>query len=466
MNKHFINKLKKENKNLYIDINNLKKHKKNLELVIENIKSSKVFKLWQHTQFLPKIINKIKMKYLNKFTHTSIQSNFSSSEPIKEKVSIIIPTRNGGKDFENNLDKLIHQEGIPNKEIIIMDNESTDGTFEYAKKMNCNVYKVQEKLFHHGKTRNEGVLKATGEYLILTVQDAYISDSKALCKLINFVKKYHLSAASCIQKPKPEADSFAIWQNHYHYSVLNPDHNSIVYLGEKIKGIFNDLSFMEKRKIVCIDDVLTCYKNEALKKYKFSETIDFAEDAEIAVKFIKDGKNIGITSKVIAFHSHNVDALYIFKRSFIDTVSLKDIFLEKPNRFFHKNDVKTEITTIFLLLSTLFSDKKPSSFNGMLRTANNFKKNKEKNDIIKLLEMIYPSTVLNLKNIDINLVRSIKKSIETNYYSYKKYCEKKELKPNFTKMATNILGVFLAEIIIYDNNKMYEIIKESIGKRV
>lgn len=51
-------------------------------------------------------------------------------------VSVIIPTYNAGKTFNNLLSALYNQEKVE-KEIIIVDSGSTDGTVLTAKTMGC-----------------------------------------------------------------------------------------------------------------------------------------------------------------------------------------------------------------------------------------------------------------------------------------------------------------------------------------
>lgn len=86
----------------------------------------------------------------------------------KNKVSIVIPTRNSALFLENCL-RSIKNQTFKNIETIIVDSKSTDKTLELAKKYNATVYtfipNVPLGTFEAPHKRNYGMKKAKGEYL-------------------------------------------------------------------------------------------------------------------------------------------------------------------------------------------------------------------------------------------------------------------------------------------------------------
>ena len=82
------------------------------------------------------------------------------------KTSIILCTYNEAKYLENTISKL--EENIPNLEIIIVDDNSTDGTVEIIKRLNHNnKYKVvlRKKSRSLASAFVRGIIETTGDYI-------------------------------------------------------------------------------------------------------------------------------------------------------------------------------------------------------------------------------------------------------------------------------------------------------------
>ena len=82
------------------------------------------------------------------------------------KTSIILCTYNEAKYLENTISKL--EKNIPNLEIIIVDDNSTDGTVEIIKRLNHNnKYKVvlRKKSRSLASAFVRGIIETTGDYI-------------------------------------------------------------------------------------------------------------------------------------------------------------------------------------------------------------------------------------------------------------------------------------------------------------
>ena len=92
-----------------------------------------------------------------------------------KKVSVIIPVYNGKKAIKRCMDSVLNQT-YKNLEIIVIDDGSSDGSSEYLHTLYPNgeiqiITKANEGV---AKTRNRGILMATGEYLAFVDQDDYL----------------------------------------------------------------------------------------------------------------------------------------------------------------------------------------------------------------------------------------------------------------------------------------------------
>lgn len=82
-------------------------------------------------------------------------------------VSIIIPTRNSARTLETCL-LSIQNQSYPNIEIIVVDNFSTDGTYEIANKY---AQKSYQKGPERTEQKNHGIEQASGEYVCFIDSD-------------------------------------------------------------------------------------------------------------------------------------------------------------------------------------------------------------------------------------------------------------------------------------------------------
>ena len=454
-------KLIDENQKLKTKLSSLQEKNSLIQQQLDNIYKSKAYKLWA-----------LYKKYTNTFTTIQTLQQYQTyhipNKKISEKISIIIPTRNGGPEFKKNLIRIIKQKGIPNREIIVLDNNSSDDTSTFAKKMRCRLYHIKENEFGHGKTRAFGVTKASGEYIIYTGQDVYIDNPYGLCKLVNFMKKCNLHAASGIQKPNQSADCYAIWQNYYHYKILNPKKRSIYYKGTNYtKETFSDLSFINKRKLLCIDDVISCYKKDIFNKVNFDRNLDFAEDADIAKKIILSGKNIGITSQTVVLHSHNIDPIYALKRAFVDSTSINKIFNLPSSTVSSMRDTKLSIVTILFLASYLCQEQIASL---KAKQIASLKRDKsiQKSLFYKAIKIIYKKQTRNPSVYFDNKIATTIVSDSINiFHKYESFCTKENMQPQYTNLWGSYLGNCLSSAVINSGDKtLYNKIYYSLNKRV
>jgi glycosyltransferase involved in cell wall biosynthesis len=242
-------------------------------------------------------------------------------------VSIVIPTKNAGSEFQAVLETIKSQKGVKGTEIIILDSGSSDSTVDIAKKYQCRIFPVEPECFHHGLTRNFGADQATGDFVLFMVQDAIPLGNDWLCGILETFWRYpEIVAVTCRQMPRSDADLFAsyiIW-NHYRQMELYDDR-----IARVDRHFFNELSFSDRRKLAGIDDVCTCFKKEVFCQLKFG-TLEFAEDLDLGIRLLENGFSLAFLYSVAVIHSHNRDAEYFFQRNYVDSKTLNEMNSESP----------------------------------------------------------------------------------------------------------------------------------------
>lgn len=241
--------------------------------------------------------------------------------PVKAMVSVIIPTKNAGDEFDYTLRRIVQQEGIEGIELIIIDSGSQDRTLEISKRYTDNIFQVPPEEFHHGETRNIGAGKAAGEFLVFTVQDAIPVGPQWLYKLIHPIHSGQASAVTVRQVPRSDADLFASWSIWGYNQYLGYDSDRLV--DNSLFKKFDDLDLKGKRTVAGLDNVCLGIGKTVFDRYRFTKS--YAEDLDLGVRLVQDGHRLIFQSSNAVIHSHTKPSLYLFKRYYVDTVSLLNI---------------------------------------------------------------------------------------------------------------------------------------------
>ena len=190
------------------------------------------------------------------------------------KLSIVVPVYNEKNTIEKILDEIKAVEGI-DKEIIVVDDASTDGTTDILKeleKVHPDIrFYYKEKNRGKGHTLKLGFQHTTGDYVI--VQDADLEyDPNDYHKLIRALDEYN---AQVIYGSR--------------FSGSYEDMSTLHYFGNKLLTLITNIFFG-----VMLTDMETCYKlmpGDFVRKVSIkSERFDF--EPEITAKILKSGLKI------------------------------------------------------------------------------------------------------------------------------------------------------------------------------
>ena len=246
------------------------------------------------------------------------KSSSAELEKLDATVSIIIPTKNAGDDFEFLMKMLKNQEGIESIEIIVVDSGSQDDTLSIAENYGAKIVTIPPEQFSHSYARNRGAQEASGEYLLFTVQDALPPNRTWLYELLSILMKNDVSAVSCAETPREDADLFyrVISWNHYNFLGVNES--------DKIFKMPEHSDHISLRQNGQLSDLACLISRELFKEYQYR--LNYAEDLDLGIRLIKDGHHIAFLGSTRIIHSHNRTAFYFLKRGYVDNLFLSDIF--------------------------------------------------------------------------------------------------------------------------------------------
>jgi glycosyltransferase involved in cell wall biosynthesis len=246
------------------------------------------------------------------------------TEIIDTKVSIVIPTKNAGNEFEYVLNKIKNQKGIKELELIVVDSGSTDETLDIARKYSAELFQIKPEEFGHGKTRNMGAEKATGEFVLFATQDAMFASKYLIYDMVKvLLNDAKIAAVTCKQIPRSDADLMAGFQVWYHYNkFLEINHDKIVFARDM------NIAPIEKRKLANLSDSCCCIRRDIFLKYLFK--VNFAEDLDLGIRLLGDGFKLAYLHTSAIIHSHNRVPSYFFKASYTDSKVVSQIIGNEP----------------------------------------------------------------------------------------------------------------------------------------
>lgn len=241
---------------------------------------------------------------------------------MKPTISVIIPVRNGAATLERCLSSLCSQSVRP-EEIIILDTNSTDSSIAIAQRYGAKIFPIEEEKFDHGLTRNEGLKYCLGDFIYLTVQDAWIPENNMLERMVSHFQNPEVMAVCGHQAVPHEKDKNPLkWYRRY------SEHN--VHLRRIDDGEeFKNLAQHAQQKLVAWDNVIAMYRASALRQLPFVQT-QMAEDWVWSYHALLKGWTLLRDSSLLVFHYHHQTFKYVFRTSWSVNYHFYKFFNYKP----------------------------------------------------------------------------------------------------------------------------------------
>ena len=237
-------------------------------------------------------------------------------------ISVVIPAKNAGDDFQCLLSLMKNQKGFKDVEIIVVDSGSTDKTLEIAREFGDKIIEISPEEFSHSYARNLGAECASGDYLLFTVQDALPPSNFWLQELFSVIKHNDVIAVSCAEYPREDADLFYRAISWNHYKLLEFDKQ------DRITCKPGNETYLTLRKNGQLSNIACLISRDVFMKYRFRG--NYAEDLDLGVRLIRDGYKFAFLSSTRVIHSHNRPAYYYLKRTYVDNITLPQILPGYP----------------------------------------------------------------------------------------------------------------------------------------
>lgn len=227
------------------------------------------------------------------------------------QVSIVIPVLNGGEVLEQALTVIRSQDGDFSLEVLCLDSGSNDGSREVCVRLGACVIDVPPGTFNHGATRNQGIASATGEFVVLLVQDAVPVGTKWLATLLDNFSEADVAGVYCRQIPRPNADVL-IRRQLANWVAGKPER-----VVQRLEGrSWEALTPWQRLELCTFDDVCACVRRTAWERIPYTTTY-FGEDVEWGKRVIQAGYTLVYEPEAAVVHSHERSIWYEYKRTYL-----------------------------------------------------------------------------------------------------------------------------------------------------
>lgn len=240
----------------------------------------------------------------------------------KADISVVIPVKNGQRYLDSALKSVFLQKINAKFEVIIVDSGSQDKTIAIAKNYPVDIYRIEERDFNHGLTRNYGISKTQGEYVILMTADAVpYSDTWMESLVTNLARDERIAGA--YSRQVPHRDSSVLTQirvNRFFTSFGERRESQIADV-----GAYDKLTPKNKHRFCNFDNVSSCIRKSVWREFPFPKT-DFAEDLEWSKSVLEAGYKIVYEPDSIVCHSHDYSPRDWYRKNMLNYRKLYSLF--------------------------------------------------------------------------------------------------------------------------------------------
>jgi rhamnosyltransferase len=239
-----------------------------------------------------------------------------------DRVSIVVPTRNGMATLPSLLAALKAQMDTSPRQIIAIDSESTDGTREFLGSQIDRVLEIPAAAFNHATARNRALEEADGDFAVLIVQDAIPMGTMWLTALLAPLRADpDVAGTFARQQARPNAS--AITRHMLASWVAASPQPRTASLGSA--GDLTDRSPMERLRYCAFDNVCSAVRMSVWRSHPFPD-VPIAEDLAWAKTVLLAGSRLAYVPDALVTHSHDRAASYELARTWVLHQRLHHLF--------------------------------------------------------------------------------------------------------------------------------------------
>jgi glycosyltransferase involved in cell wall biosynthesis len=229
------------------------------------------------------------------------------AEPNEDRVSVsaVVPVKDGERYLEELLDALA-REGID--ETLVIDSGSADRSREIARLAGATLLELPPEDFSHGRTRNLGAERTSGELICFLTQDATPCPGWLAAYREAFMLDERIGAAYGPHLPRPDTSPMIARELTEFFAGFSPDGRAAV----QRRG---DPSFLS--------NVNACYSRTCWEEIRFRD-VAYSEDQAFGADMLDAGWNKVYQPGAAVLHAHDYGTVEFMRRYFDEYRGLRE----------------------------------------------------------------------------------------------------------------------------------------------
>lgn len=238
-------------------------------------------------------------------------------------VTVAIPTLDAGPEFEATLIAVAAQRTDAERELLVCDSGSTDGTVARARAYGAEIIEIPRASFSHGATRNLLMSRASGDHVAFLTQDAVPADPDWLARLLDaFALRPDVGLSFGPYRPAPGASPSVVRELTDWFASFSDGEPRIDVLGPECRDapprhFLGQLGFFT--------DANGCVARAAWQQVPF-RPVAYAEDHLLAQDMLRAGFAKVYVPQAAVIHSHEYTPWQWLRRSFDEARAVREIY--------------------------------------------------------------------------------------------------------------------------------------------
>lgn len=220
-------------------------------------------------------------------------------------VSVIIPVKNG-EEYLAELLAAVQREGAD--EVLVIDSGSTDRSLEIAHGFGVTVLEIPPEEFGHGRTRNFGAERTSGDLICFLTQDATPLPGWLTAYREAFALAPRVGAAYGPHVPRPEASPMIARELEEFFASFSPDGGPVV---------------QRQGNPAFLSNVNACYSRACWEQLRFRD-VAYAEDQAFGADLLAAGWSKVYHPGAAVLHSHDYGLVDFMRRYFDEYRGLRE----------------------------------------------------------------------------------------------------------------------------------------------
>jgi len=216
-----------------------------------------------------------------------MDTGMNLSEPAQSPVSVLIRVLNEEYALRRLLECLRIQKLDRPFEVVVIDNESDDGSAKVARAMGAGVFTLPRSLFGYGRAINVGVKLCRGDLIVLLSAHSWPQGDDWLSRMVKCVEDRGVAAAYCRQL----ADGKVCQQEKTRFNLFAEQDCQL----DKEKLVQRCKSGEDVYEICCFSNSAAIVRREVVLRFPFRD-LPFAEDRAFVLDCVMAGHSIAYLS--------------------------------------------------------------------------------------------------------------------------------------------------------------------------